>query len=514
MGCWAKASFRPGLVGVLFTGPAAVPPTLTAFSQVTMSPKPTRGAASRRPASQSSAEEQENGSNRPGPAPNRSSAPGRTSYQGNGRSAGRAPSKNLWQGSISLAPLPLCPDPARPLPAVFLKTPTRHPLIYRKRIVRADASARPGDLVAVYVEPNELMGYGLYNPRSEIAVRMVRLGPELPDEAFWQARLAEAVDLRRRLLRLDEVTDAYRVIHAEADGFPGLVVDRLGDTLSAEAFSLGMFRRAGEILARLAPLCGTRHTVIQPAPHVLSQEGFTSAALTSADCPQSVTIQEFGTRFRVRFEGGHKTGFFCDQRDNRRMLASYCRDASVLDLCCYSGGFSIQAKRLGQAAEVIGVDLDEAPLKVARENANLNQVRVRFVQADIFPFMRDMLQNGRQFDVVVLDPPKLINSRAEKDEGTRKHFDMNRLAMRLVKPGGLMLSCTCAGLLPEEEFVRLLYAAARQAGLPLGPDAEGIMRHAPRTMQVLAKSGAASDHPVASHCPEGEYLNAVWMRLL
>ena len=395
-----------------------------------------------------------------------------------------------------------------------MKTATWHPLIYRKRIVRMDSSARPGDLVAVYVEPNELLGYGLYNPRSEIAVRMVRLGQELPNEVFWEDRLAEAVSLRRQLLRLDEATNAYRVIHAEADGFPGLVVDRLGDTLSAEVFSLGMFQRVGEILSRLAPRCGTRHTVIQPAPHVLAQEGFTSAPAVSQGCPRSVIVHEFGTRFRVQFEGGHKTGFFCDQRDNRRQLASYCRGASVLDLCCYSGGFSIQAKRLGQAAEVIGVDLDEAPLRLARENANLNQVRVRFVQADIFPFMRDTLQNGRQFDVVVLDPPKLINGRAEKDEGTRKHFDMNRLAMRLVKPGGLMLSCTCAGLLPEEEFVRLLYAAARQAGRPLSPGPDGTIRHAPRTMQVIGRSGAAADHPVASHCPQTEYLNAVWMRLL
>ncbi len=449
---------------------------------------------------------------------------GRGSSSSSPRRPADAPAKhhNSPLGGAAVQPVsaPLSPDPSQPLPAVTLRGIVRHPLIYRKRIARADRQARPGDLVAVYAEGEdrnvspELLGYGYYNPRSEIAVRMLRYGEQLPDETFWQSRLKEAVDLRRKLLRLDEVTDSYRVIHAEADGFPGLVVDRFGDTLSAEVFSLGMFQRCPEILKRLALLCDAQHTVIQPGPHTLPQEGFASEAILSADCPGSVTIQEFGTRFRVRFEGGHKTGFFCDQRDNRQRLASFCRGASVLDLCCYSGGFSIQAKRLGQAEDVTGVDLDEAPLKLARENANLNQARVRFVQADIFPFMRDTLQNGRQFDVVVLDPPKLINSRVEKEEGARKHFDMNRLAMRLVKPGGLLLSCSCAGLLPEEEFLRLLYGAARQAGPLEGESPEGFSRYAARTMQVLAKTGAASDHPVASHCLETEYLKAVWMRLL
>lgn len=409
---------------------------------------------------------------------------------------------------------PLCPDPAQPLPAVFLSAPIWHPLIYRKRIVKTDPGVKPGDLVAVYVLPDELFGYGLYNPRAEIALRMLRLGPELPDEAFWRQRLEDAVSLRREMLRLDECTDAYRVIHAEADGFPGLVVDRFGDVLSAEAFSLGMFQRSREILDRLAPLCGTRHTLVQTAPQTLAHEAFTGGAVASPELRPSVTIQEFGTRFRVHFEGGHKTGFFCDQRDNRRQLATMCRDRSVLDLCCYSGGFAVQAKRLGRAGEVIGVDLDEAPLKLARENADLNQVRIRFVQADVFPFMRDMLRGKRQFDVVVLDPPKLIRSRAEIEEGTRKHFDLNRLAMQLVRPGGLLLSCTCAGLLPEAEFSRLLYAAARQAGEPLPGQADAESpRRGPRPMQVLSRTGAASDHPIASNCPETEYLNAVWMRL-
>jgi 23S rRNA (cytosine1962-C5)-methyltransferase len=401
---------------------------------------------------------------------------------------------------------------------VWLRSRVRQPLVYRKRVLKADDKARPGDLVAVYVTPDdggeELFGYGLYNPRSEIAVRMLRWGSELPDAAYWHERFSYSVALRRDLLRLDDVTDTYRVIHAEADGLPGLVVDRFGDVLSAEAFSLGMFQRAPEILAALAPLCGTRHWLIQPGPQTLAQEGFESQPVLSPECPSSVVVQEYGTRFRVQFAGGHKTGFFCDQRDNRRLLASFCRGRSVLDLCCYSGGFSVQASKLGQASEVIGVDLDEEPLKTARENAKLNQVDIRFVQADVFPYMRDMLRLGKQFDVIVLDPPKLIRSRSEIDEGTRKHFDLNRLAMQLVKPGGLLLSCTCAGLLGWDEFLKLIYAAARQAGGPAGPpDEDGRVRHLPRAMQIIAKTGAATCHPIDSTCWETEYLKAVWMRM-
>jgi 23S rRNA (cytosine1962-C5)-methyltransferase len=407
----------------------------------------------------------------------------------------------------------LAADPAGPIPAVFLRSATWQTLIYRKRIDRCDP-ARPGDLVAVYGPDQALLGYGLYHPRGEIAVRMLFAGPELPDESRWREKLAAAVALRRDLLHLDDSTNAYRLVHAEADGLPGLVVDRYGEVLSAEVFNLGMYQRAEAILAELAPLCGTRHTLVRPSPQFLSQEGIEPPELASPELPEQVTIQEHGTRFRVRFQGGHKTGFFCDQRENRKRLAELARGRSVLDLCCYTGGFSVQAKRLGEAAEVTGVDLDEEPLRLARENANLNQVRVRFVQADAFLYMRDMLQQGRQYDVVVLDPPKLIRGRAEIGEGTKKHFDLNRLAMRLVRPGGLMLSCTCSGLLSEEEFFRLLRAASLQAGpLVAEATADRAARHAGRRFQILARSGAAADHPVAAEASQSEYLKAVWLRL-
>ncbi len=413
-----------------------------------------------------------------------------------------------------LEPRSLAADSTSPR-AVYLRSATYSPFLFRKMIDRADRAALPGDVVAVFDKHGELLGHGLYNPRSEIVVRMLSHEPARPDEAFWQRRLEQAVALRRELLRLDAVTDAYRVVHAEADGLTGLVVDRLGDVLSAEVFSLGMFQRVGALMDRLAALCGTRHTLVRVEDQVHGQEGFLAAPAGSPDLPARTTITEHGTRFRVSLEHGHKTGFFCDQRDNRRQLAALCAGRSVLDLCCYTGGFAIQAKRLGNAGEVTGVDLDERAIAVARENATLNGVRVRWVHADAFGYMRDMIAGGRRFDVVVLDPPKLIHSRREIAAGTRTHFDLNRLAIQCVRPGGLLLSCSCSGLLPEDEFLRVMFAAARQATPPADSSARDTQRGASgRVVQLLARTGAAPDHPVAANCPQTEYLKAAWLRVL
>ena len=435
-------------------------------------------------------------------------------------------SQSVWRGSVESGsegvPRPagetggqlvrqrtqLGPRSAEPIPAVRMKSRSLHPLMYRRRL-EDGGGAKAGDLVAVYAEQHsQPFGYGLFITRSELCVRLLWHGSELPGDDAWRAKLAAASALRTTTLRLPTQASAWRVVHAEADGLSGLVVDNFAGVLSAEAFSLGMYQRGALLLPMLAEITGAKHWLLRTSPQFLSQEGCDPPELKSEGCPGNVIIQEYGTRFRVRFDGGHKTGFFCDQRENRRLLAEFCEGRSVLDLCCYTGGFSIQSKVLGRAAEVTGVDLDEEPLEVARENANLNQARVRFVQADIFSYMREMLRNKRQFDVVILDPPKLIRSRMEIEDGTRKHFAMNRLAMRLVKPGGLLLSCTCAGLLPESEFLQLLSAAARSPGDEAEADGQSA---APRSFQLIARTGAAPDHPVLSTCPETEYLKAAWM---
>ncbi|MFY9253606.1 MAG: class I SAM-dependent rRNA methyltransferase [Fuerstiella sp.] len=439
---------------------------------------------------------------RPGKNFDKRSAYSKPSFSRNDSDRGSSPMEQIHQ---------LAPDPSQPIPVVVVKSRISQAAVFRKQIDSVDG-AKPGDLVAVYSKSRELLGYGLYNSRSEMGLRMLWRHDQLPTEESWDERLQTAASLRQNILKLDQHTDTYRLVHAEADGLPGLMIDRFGDVLSAEAFSLGMYQRGTALLQRLSGMLGTKHTIVQTSPQFHSQEGYDPPTITSADCPADVTVQEYGTRFKVRFQGGHKTGFFCDQRENRLKLAQFCEGKTVLDLCCYTGGFSIQAMKLGKAAEATGVDLDEEPLKLAKENANLNQVRARFIQSDAFNYMRDLIAAKKQFDVVILDPPKLIRTRMEIDEGTRKHFDLNRLAMRLVKPGGLFLSCTCAGLLPDSEFTSLVCSAARQGGdeiTPATPDRAA--RHAGRHMQIIAKTGAAPCHPVGGNCPETEYLKAVWM---
>ena len=414
----------------------------------------------------------------------------------------------------------LVPNPSEPIARVYMPRPSRHPNIFRKRIERAEGNPQPGDWVAVYatdMDPNEnqkkhdplLFGYGIYNPRSEVAVRLYFWQTQLPTLADWDALLSQAVHLRHHTLQIPKTTNAYRVLHGESDGFPGLVVDRYGDCLSAEVFSLGMAQRAPEILERLYPLLGTKHALVRPSPQFTSQEGAIWQDSKSENFPAYVTIEENQVKYRIHFGTGHKTGFFCDQRENRAILASHAAGKSVLDVCCYSGGFSVAAAKSGQASEVVGVDLDEEALVMAKKNADINDVRVRYVHADAFAYMRDMARNNKQFDIVVLDPPKLIRSRTELEEGTRKHIDLNRLAIQLVKPGGMLLTCCCAGLLDGPSFMQVVQSAARATGTnPDGTRARG------RVVQIFETRSAAMDHPVATHCPETGYLKAYWCRIL
>ncbi len=396
-----------------------------------------------------------------------------------------------------LSPLPLSLPEDPDLPIVEVKAPVRNPILYRKRLGRYDQRARPGDLVRLQLPDGTHFGFGLFNSRAEATIRVLTRGSEIPDENWWRERVQQACQLRTDWLNLPEVTTACRLIHAESDGFPGLVVDQQGDVLSAECFSLGMYRRVESILELLCQNLGTTHWRISTGPFTEQTEGYTAEPSRSPECPSQVVIEEFGTKFRVDFTAGHKTGFFCDQRENRRRLAEFCRGKTVLDACCYTGGFSLQALRLGEAQEVTGVDLDEAAIATARANAKLNRQNMKFVHADVFPYMRDMLRNGTTYDVVILDPPKLINNRDEYDEGRRKYLDMNRLACQLVKPGGLLLSCSCSGLMPAEEFSKTISAA-------LPADCYG---------RFLYKWGAAPDHPVATFCPETEYLKAYLVKI-
>ncbi|MFO0878973.1 MAG: class I SAM-dependent rRNA methyltransferase [Gemmataceae bacterium] len=383
------------------------------------------------------------------------------------------------------------------LPQVRLKIERRssHPWIFQKMVEKPVARIPPGSVVDVLDRAGVWVGRGFYNGHSRIALRLLTIDPaEAIDRAFFERQLSQALVLRRDLLKLDAVSDAYRLVHSEGDGLSGLVVDRFAGVLVLEFFAAGMYRfreTIQEILAGHFPGTKFYHFIEE---HVQKQE--------SIDCrppepPPPEVITEHGVRFRVAPGSKHKTGFFVDQRDNRQFLASFCAGKRVLDLCCNSGGFSVYARVRG-AEEVTGVDLDEQALGLARQNAGLNQVRIRFVQSDLFPWLRDMIAQNQRWDVVVLDPAKQTRDREEVELALRRYTDMNRLALQAVAHGGIYLTCSCTGLINEYDFLESIRRAAWQAG---------------RDVQILRISGAGGDHPHFSHVQEGRYLKAVFARV-
>ena len=389
-----------------------------------------------------------------------------------------------------------------PRPWAQLKYVTFQPAIFSRLLGKVSPDARPGDWVSVYDKNGERVGAGLFNPRAKIPLRVVVHSTEPVGEDYFETAIRRAVELRRGLLRLDASTDAYRLINSDGDGLSGLTVDRYADVLLCEVFSLGIAQRLPRWLPLLHELAGTRFARVQVDHDLGSLEGIKPSTFneTNAAAPRAVKILENAVRFEVDFAGGHKTGFFCDQRDNRRAIAQFSQGARVLDLCCYTGGFSLCAKVLGGAGEVTGVDLDEVAVAQARRNANLNQVRLNLVHADAFAYSRQMYQNKETWDVVVLDPPKFIFTReaAGNWEGRRKYEDLNQLAVGLVKPGGVFVTCSCSGLLSLEDFEQHVVKAAHRLG---------------RRLQFFSRAGPGPDHPVYSNCLEGRYLKVLWSRV-
>jgi 23S rRNA (cytosine1962-C5)-methyltransferase len=384
------------------------------------------------------------------------------------------------------------------LPTVRLKIARRssHPWIFQKMVEKPTTRVPPGSVVDILDREGQWVGRGFYNGHSRIALRVLTQNPdESIDDSFFARRIAQAIALRRDWLGLDDVSNAYRLVHSEGDGLSGLVVDRFGSVIVLEFFAAGMYRFRSALQSALAGHFPDSRFYWFAEEHVQKQESFDCRA---PEAPSPEVINEHGVRFRVAPGSKHKTGFFLDQRDNRRRLASFCRGKRVLDLCCNSGGFAIYAKVRGEADEVVGVDLDEQALALARQNAGLNQSRIRFVQADLFPWLRDIIATGQRFEVVVLDPAKQTRDREEVSYALKRYLDMNRLALQALAPGGIFLTCSCTGLVRETDFLDTIRRAAWQAG---------------RSLQVLNIAGAGADHPFLVHVPEGRYLKVVFCRV-
>ncbi|MET4675561.1 MULTISPECIES: class I SAM-dependent rRNA methyltransferase [unclassified Luteibacter] len=383
------------------------------------------------------------------------------------------------------------------LPVIRLKTDRLpgHPWVWSAQIVKPDDRLPPGTVVDVHDAKGRFVGRGFWNGHARVALRLLTTDPDQAvDEGWIAARIARAVELRRGLLRLDEVSDAWRVVHSEGDGLSGLVVDRYADHLVVEYFAAGMWRFREVVHAELQRHFPNASLYWFAEQHVQRQESFD---VRSNDAPAAVDVKEHGLSFHAAPGLGHKTGFFADQRDNRLRFARLAQGRRVLDLCCNAGGFAVHAMKAG-ARSAIGVDADAAILEVARENARMNDVEASFEQGDVFEWLRAAIARGDTWDAIVLDPPKLTRDRNQVVNALKKYFAMNRTALDVLAPGGILLTCSCTGLVGEDDFLEMIRRVALNAG---------------RDIQVLHVDGAGADHPVASNVPENRYLKAVFCRV-
>ena len=406
---------------------------------------------------------------------------------------------------------PIRPDRGDPIPQAQWQRPwaqlkfvSFQPAIFPRMLGEVSRDARPGDLVSVYDKFGHRVGTGLFNPRAKMPLRVVVHSSEPIGEEYFEMAIRRAVALRRDLFKLDATTEAYRVINSDGDGISGLTIDRYADVLYCDVYSLGIFLRLPKWLPLLHELLGTKHVRVHVDHDLGSLEGIKPSQMKeiTASAPDKVRIKEGGVKYEVDFAEGHKTGFFCDQRDNRKRFGQLVKGARVLDLCSYTGGFSINAL-LGGASEATAVDLDEDVITQGRRNANLNQIspnKLKWVHADAFAYARQMQKNGEQFDAVMCDPPKFVMTRdpAFAAEGMRKYADLNTIAASLVKPGGLFVTCSCSGLVSLEDFEGCVIKGVHRLG---------------RRLQLFDRTGPGVDHPVYSNCLESRYLKVLWARV-
>ncbi|MEN6496615.1 MAG: class I SAM-dependent rRNA methyltransferase [Thermoguttaceae bacterium] len=378
----------------------------------------------------------------------------------------------------------------------------RHPWVLDSAVERVEGAPADGDIVDLVSDKGKFVARGVFNSRSRIRVRLYTWrSTEALDEAFWRRRLEAAVRLRS-VLGYADPQGAARLVFSEGDGLSGLIVDRYADYLVIQVTSLGMVTRLPAIMENLAELVKPQGILVRTDRSVSKAEGLDPvdrfAWGKAPDGPVLITDQ--GLRYHVDLAEGQKTGFYLDQRENRREAARYMRDRKVLDVFCYSGGFGLAAAALGGAQEVLGIDSSRKAIELAKTNAELNGLtNVGFEAADSFEWLEARVSAGQRYGGVVLDPPKFAGSRRGIDEALRAYHWLNRLGVELLEPGGILVTCSCSGHVTRDDFLDMLLGVAQQTG---------------RDLQLLQVRGPSPDHPVMVTCPESEYLKCVICRVV
>ncbi|WZO99692.1 class I SAM-dependent rRNA methyltransferase [Isosphaeraceae bacterium EP7] len=377
----------------------------------------------------------------------------------------------------------------------------RHPWVYVQSIARVDVEPAAGDEVVVVSHENQFVARGLFNPASAIRVRLYRWDDQPLDDAFWLGRLDAALALRNDVLDLSSAPNsACRLVFSEADGLSGLTVDRFDRWLAVQFTSRALYERRDLILDHLIARTGAEGVILRTEKGIGQREGLVVSdgpvRGTMPDGP--IEIVENGLTFAVDLATGQKTGFYLDQRDNRRATAALAKGRSVLDLFTYSGGFALNALAAG-ATSALGVDSSAPALALARRNAERNNLPATFEQADVFDFLEAQKAAGTTYGMVVCDPPKFARSAANVDDALKAYLRLNRLALSVLEPGGILVTFSCSGLVDRRMFADLLGRVAELSERPI---------------QILEQRGAALDHPVAASCLETDYLSCLLCRVL
>jgi len=373
----------------------------------------------------------------------------------------------------------------------------RHPWLFSGSVSRRTGES-PEGIAEVRDAAGGLLGRAFVSPSSSLVARLWTFGEEPLDAGLVARRFDAARRLRASVVPPD--TDGYRLVHAEGDGLPGLVVDRYGDVLVVQATTEGTERARPLWLPPLAGLLPSAAIVQRNGVPSREGEGLATEdeLLAGAPIPARVPFLERGLRFLADVAGGQKTGFFLDQRENRHLVRRSAAGRRTLNLFSYSGAFGVAALA-GGAREVTEVDVSPSALELARENheANGQGASVAYVAADVFEGRRRRVSAGESWDLLVTVPPAFARRRDDVDRACRGYKDVNRLAMKLLSPGGLLLACSCSGAVSAHLFQQVLFSASLEAGA---------------SMQLLSRHGAGPDHPVSLDVPEGEYLKAFLLR--
>ena len=374
-----------------------------------------------------------------------------------------------------------------------------HPWIFASAIKSIEGEPLSGATILIKSESGEALGLASFSPGSQIRARMWSWNPqEEINRDFFAVRIKCAFDLRNQILKLTEQTSAYRVIHGESDGLPGLIVDRYNDALVIQILTAGIEYHRTEIVDLLAEISGCKTLYERSDVDVRELEGLNpvKGLVWGPAIQPPMIIVENGLKFEVDLENGQKTGFFIDQRDNRELLRRYVQDKSVLNCFCYTGAFSAYAFA-GGARSVLSMDSSAPALEQVLRNLAINgygDCESEVMEADVFTALRKFRDSRKSFDVIILDPPKFAPTTAQAERAARGYKDINLLAFKLLNPGGVLFTFSCSGGVSRELFQKIVTGAAQDAGVEA---------------RILAQLSQGPDHPIALNFPEGMYLKGL-----